>query len=127
MNKPSLSRALQAAKPTGPVIDDVSKGAGIWPQLRYVHRSDREDLEIMLRRRDRSPDEFYVSDTPSRLDPPGFDRSGVIRPVVTEVVVRSRNTGKARAYIAGSAGPTSGPFAGWVQQFAEDVDNGLFD
>jgi hypothetical protein len=127
MNKPSLSRALPMSKPTGPVIDDISKGAGFWPQLRHVHRSEREDLEILLRDRRRSPEEFYVSDTPSRLDPPRLARDGVIHgPVVTDVVVRSRKTGVARAYTA-RPGLSTGLFAEWVNQFAEDLDNGLFE
>lgn len=128
MNKSSLSRPLPMAKPTGPVIDDIIHGAGFWPSLRHVHRSDREDLEIVLCRRNRSPDEFYVSDTPSRLDPPRFERNGLIQgPVVTEVIVRSRKTGIARAYTAGNSGPTTSPFVDWVNQFAEDLDNGLFE
>lgn len=126
MNQPSLSRPLPRAKPTGPETYEVSKGASLWPDLRHVHRSHREDLETALRRRNRSPDEFYVSDTPSRLDPPGFGLSFVTRPVVNEVIVRSRRTGTARAYLA-SPGQTSGPFTEWVNQFAEDLDNGLFE
>jgi hypothetical protein len=127
MNKPSLSRPLPTAKPTGPETYEVSKGASVWPELRHVHRSHREDLETALRRRGRSPDEFYVSDTPSWLDPPGFEQNGVIGPVVTEVIVRSRWTGIARAYTARSSGPTTGPFTEWVNQFTEDLDNGLFE
>lgn len=162
MNKPSLSRALPMSKPTGPVIDDISKGAGFGLQLRHVPRSDREDIEMVLRRRGRSPDEFYVSDTPSQLDPPRFERDGVIwrylrrlasllalawknvrypfsaaaararldrayfGPIATDVIVRSRKTGTARAYIA-QPGRHNGPFAEWVNQFAEDLDNGLFE
>src|SRR5580658_5757616 len=98
MNKPSLSRALPMAKPTGPETYEVGKGASVWPKSGHVHRSEREDLEIVLRHRGRSPDEFYVSDTPSWLDSRGFNRSGVIRPVVSEVIIRSRKTGNARAY-----------------------------
>jgi hypothetical protein len=115
------------SKPTGPVIDDISKGAGFWPALRHVHRSEREDLDIALRHRGRSPDEFYVSDTPSRIDPLRFERNGTIYgPVVTDVIVRSRTTGIARAYIA-RPGRSTGPFVEWVNQFAEDLDNGLFE
>jgi hypothetical protein len=121
MNKPSPSRALPMAKPTGPETYEVSKGASVWPQLRHVHRSEREDLEIVLHRHGRSPDDFYVSDTPSWIDPPRFEGVG---PVVTEVIVRSRKTGKARAYMAEPG--RSGPFAAWVEQFEEDLGNGLF-
>jgi len=127
MNKPSLSRALPLSKPTGPETYEVSKGAGMWPELRHVHRSHREDLETMPRRRGRSPDEIHVSDTPSWLDQPGFDRIGAIRPVVSEVIVRPRKTGTARAYTARSSGPANGPFTEWVNQFADDLDNGLFE
>jgi hypothetical protein len=115
------------AKPTGPETYEVSDGAGFWPELRHVHRSHRQDLETMLRDHGRSPDEFYVSDTPSWLDPPGFDRSFVIRPAVNEVIVRSRKTGIARAYTAGSSGQMTGSYTEWVNQFAEDLDNGLFE
>lgn len=116
-------------KPTGPETYEIGSGdTSIWPNLRHVHRSHREDLETVLRRRDRSPDEFYISDTPSWIDSPRFERNGVTHgPVATEVVVRSRKTGVARAYIAKSTGPTTTPFAGWVEQFAEDLDNGLFE
>src|SRR5271165_1036062 len=127
MTKLSLSRPLPMAKPTGPETYEVIKGASVWPELRNVHRSHREDLETALRRRGRSPDEFYVSDTPSWLDPPGIGHSGVIRPVVTEVIVRSRKTGVARAYTARSNASFSRPFTEWVNQFAEDLDGGLFD
>jgi hypothetical protein len=115
------------AKPTGPETYKVGNGANVWPQLRHVDRDEREDLETVLRRRGRSPDEFYVSDTPSWIDPPRFERNGVINgPVVTEVIVRSRRTGKARAYMSRGTGPTTGPFVEWVNQFVEDLDNGLF-
>ena len=127
MTKPSLSRALPMGKPTGPETYTVSKGASVWPELRHVHRSHRDDLEIVLRHRGRSPDEFYVSDTPSWLDPPGFERNGVIRPVVNEVIVRSRKTGNARAYTAPASGRSNSPLTEWVNQFAEDLDNGLFE
>jgi hypothetical protein len=128
MNKPSLSRSLPMSKPTGPETYEISKGASVWPELRHVHRSEREDLETVLRSHGRSPDEFYVSDTPSRIDPPRFDGNGVIvGPVTTDVIVRSRTTGKARAYTAGNTGPTASPFVDWVNQFAEDLDNGLFE
>ena len=126
MNKPSLSRPLPMAKPTGPETYEVSNGANVW-ELRDVSRSAREDLEGVLRRRGRLADEFYVSDTPSWLDPPRFDRISEIRPVVTEVIVRSRKTGTARAYTSRGLGPTTGPLAEWVNQFADDLDNGLFD
>ena len=129
MNKASLSRPLPMSKPTGAETYEIVKGAGFWPELLHVHRSEREDLENALRHRGRSPDEFYVSDIPFRLEPPRFIRGGVtsIEPVVTEVTVRSRKTGKARAYDARNVGPTNGPFADWVNQFAADLDNGLFD
>jgi hypothetical protein len=127
MHKPSLSRSLPMSKPTGPETYEISKGAGVWPELRYVHRSEREDLETVLRHHGRSPDEFYVSDTPSRIDPPRFERNGVIPgPVATDVIVRSRKTGTARAYIA-RPGQSTGPLVEWVKQFAEDLDNGLFE
>jgi hypothetical protein len=115
------------AKPTGPETYEVSKGASVWPELRHVHRSHREDLGSMLRRRGRSPDEFYISDTPSWLDPPRYGRIGEITPDVTEVIVRSRKTGKARAYPARGLGQTTGPYTEWVNQFAQDLDNGLFE
>jgi hypothetical protein len=116
------------SKPTGPVIDDISKGAGFWPALRHVRRSEREDLEIVLRHRGRSPDDFYVSDTPSRIDPPRLERNGmIVGPVISEVIVRSRKTGVARAYSTGNTGSTNNAFAAWVNQFAEDLDSGLFE
>ena len=81
----------------------------------------------MPRHRGRSPDEFYVSGTPSWIDPPGLDRSFVIRPVVNEVIVRSRGTGIARAYMARNAGQATGSFVEWVNRFVEDLGNGLFE
>jgi hypothetical protein len=127
MNKPSRSRALPFSKPTGPETYKVNKGANVWPELRHVDRDVREDLEAVLRRRGRSADEFYVSDTPSRLDPPRFGRIGETSLVVAEMIVRSRKTGIARAYLSRDPGPTTGPFVEWVNQFAEDLDNGLFE
>jgi hypothetical protein len=127
MNKPSLSRALPLSKPAGPETYVVAKGAGVWPELKRVDQGDREDLEVVLRRHGRSPDEFYVSDTPSRIDPPHLGLNGVIRgPVMTDVIVRSRKTGAARAYMA-SSGINRGPFAEWVNQFEGDLENGLFE
>lgn len=129
MDRPSLSRPLPKSKPTGPETHEVTKGAALWPELRHVHRSEHEDLETMLRRKGRSPDEFYVSDQPLRLDPPRFVRNGVtsVEPVVTDIIVRSRKTGIARAYTARYVGRTTGPFTEWVNQLADDLDNGLFD
>ena len=128
MTKPSQGRALPMAKPTGPETYEVSVGAGFWPELRHVHRSHREDLEAMLRDHGRSPDEFYVSDTPSWIDPPRFEQNGVIHgPSVNEVIVRSRRTGKAYAYDARSPGRMSGPYTKWVKDFEKDLLNGLFE
>jgi hypothetical protein len=127
MSKVNEIMSHSALKPSGPVIYEISKGASIWPKLRYVHRSHEEDLQTALSRRGRSPDEFEVSDTPSRIGPPSVERQGVIHgPVVTVVTVRSRKSGVVRNYEARSIGQTDGPFTEWVNLFARDLDDGLF-
>ena len=114
------------SKPVGPETYEVVKGAGFWPELRYVPRSNREDLEIVLRQRGRASDDFYVSDIPSRLISRRESNGMVDGPVETDVTVRSRKTGIARAYTARS-GLNTGPYAEWVNEFAQDLDNGLFE
>jgi hypothetical protein len=88
----------------------------------YVEESEREDFERELRSRNRSLDDFEIVDAPDRLDPPGDG----VRPVVSEVVIRSRKNGAERTYSRGGVNVSYDPLVRWVREFITDLNAGVF-
>jgi len=91
--------------------------------LRYVHPSEVKDFHTALRQRGLGLDQFDLSDTPWRLDPPG----ALAGPTIGTVTITSRKSGATRTYKTGGVSISTSPLIPWVTEFLQDVDQGVFD